>query len=136
MNMSNTINRNICHELDLDWVMSTQANQSAIERRAATLGTRRSVKKEFQAAWLARAISCIDLTTLSGDDTEGACEDYAPKRGTHCGPIWRNPWVWIRLQLVRSAFITKWFLLLLLPCQKAKSLSQRYQLDFQRAFHR
>ena len=71
MNISNTIDRNICHELDLDWVMSTQANQSAIERRAATLGTRRSVKKEFQAAWLARAISCIDLTTLSGDDTEG-----------------------------------------------------------------
>jgi len=70
MNISNTINRNTCHELDLDWVMSTQANQSAIERRAATLGTRRSVKKEFQAAWLARAISCIDLTTLSGDDTE------------------------------------------------------------------
>ena len=70
MNISNTTNRNICHELDLDWVMAAQANQSAIERRAATLGTRRSVKKEFQAAWLARAISCIDLTTLSGDDTE------------------------------------------------------------------
>ena len=70
MNISNTTNRNICHELDLDWVMAAQANQSAIERRAATLGTRRSVKKEFQAAWLTRAISCIDLTTLSGDDTE------------------------------------------------------------------
>ena len=70
MNISNTINRNICHDLDLDWVMSAKANQSAIERRAATLGTRRSVKKQFQAAWLLRAISCIDLTTLSGDDTE------------------------------------------------------------------
>jgi deoxyribose-phosphate aldolase len=56
-------------DLDLSWVKSAQANQSAIERRAATLGTRRSVKKEYQAAWLLRAIQCIDLTTLSGDDT-------------------------------------------------------------------
>lgn len=56
--------------LDLDWVSSVQANTSAIERRAATLPGRRSIKKDFQAAWLARAVSCIDLTTLSGDDTE------------------------------------------------------------------
>jgi len=48
-----------------------QANTSAIERRAATLPGRRSVKKEFQAAWLLKAITCIDLTTLSGDDTPG-----------------------------------------------------------------
>ncbi|AVO39717.1 deoxyribose-phosphate aldolase [Pukyongiella litopenaei] len=57
--------------LDLDWVRGAQANTSAIERRAATLPGRRSVKKAFQAAWLLRAITCIDLTTLSGDDTEG-----------------------------------------------------------------
>ena len=57
--------------LDLDWVASAQANTSAIERRAKTLPGRRSVKKEFQAAWLCKAISCIDLTTLSGDDSEG-----------------------------------------------------------------
>ncbi|MBH1974087.1 MAG: deoxyribose-phosphate aldolase [Rhodobacteraceae bacterium] len=57
--------------LDLDWVAGVQANTSAIERRAAGLGGRRSVKKEFQAAWLLKAISLIDLTTLSGDDTEG-----------------------------------------------------------------
>lgn len=50
--------------------MSAQANQSAIERRASTLGSRRSVKKDFQAAWLLKSVSCIDLTTLSGDDTE------------------------------------------------------------------
>ena len=56
--------------LDLDWVRSVQANTSAIERRAATLPGRRSIKKAHQAAWLARAITCIDLTTLSGDDTE------------------------------------------------------------------
>ncbi len=57
--------------LDLDWVRSARANRSAIERRAATLGTRRTVKKEWQVAWLLRAITCIDLTTLSGDDTPG-----------------------------------------------------------------
>lgn len=57
--------------LDLDWVASVQANTSAIERRAATLPGRRSVKKDYQAAWLLKAVSCIDLTTLSGDDTEG-----------------------------------------------------------------
>ena len=61
--------RNPGVELDLDWALGVQANQSAIERRAATLGTRRSVKKDYQAAWLLRAITCIDLTTLSGDDT-------------------------------------------------------------------
>ena len=57
--------------LDLDWIARVQANTSAIERRAATLPGRRSVKKDYQAAWLARAITCIDLTTLSGDDTPG-----------------------------------------------------------------
>ena len=63
--------RNPGFDLDLDWVMSAQANTSAIERRCATLPGRRSVKKDHQAAWLLRAITCIDLTTLSGDDTEG-----------------------------------------------------------------
>lgn len=62
--------RNPGMALDMDWVLSMQANTSAIERRAATLPARRSVKKDYQAAWLLRAISCIDLTTLSGDDTE------------------------------------------------------------------
>jgi deoxyribose-phosphate aldolase len=57
--------------LDLDWVARVQANTSAIERRAATLPGRRSVKKAYQAAWLARAITLIDLTTLAGDDTPG-----------------------------------------------------------------
>jgi len=55
--------------LDMQWVRSVQANTSAIERRAATLPGRRSVKKEYQAAWLLRALTCIDLTTLAGDDT-------------------------------------------------------------------
>ena len=57
--------------LDLDWVMAARVNRSAVERRVATLPARRSVKKDWQAAWLLRAITCIDLTTLSGDDTPG-----------------------------------------------------------------
>jgi deoxyribose-phosphate aldolase len=56
-------------ELNLDWVDAVQVNTSAVERRAATIGTRRTVKKEWQAAWLLRAIACMDLTTLSGDDS-------------------------------------------------------------------
>ncbi|MCY4300718.1 MAG: deoxyribose-phosphate aldolase [Aestuariivita sp.] len=56
--------------LDIPWVRSIQSNRSAIERRAATLPARRTVKKDWQAAWNLKAISCIDLTTLSGDDTE------------------------------------------------------------------
>ena len=62
--------RNKVIPLDLSWVKSVQANKSAIERRAATLPGRRSVKKDYQAAWLCKAISLMDLTTLSGDDTE------------------------------------------------------------------
>jgi deoxyribose-phosphate aldolase len=56
--------------LNLDWVESVRVNTSAVERRAATLVTRRTVKKDWQIAWLLRAISCMDLTTLSGDDTD------------------------------------------------------------------
>ena len=52
-----------------DWFENVGVNASAVERRAATLTTRRSVKKEYQAAWLVKAMTCIDLTTLSGDDT-------------------------------------------------------------------
>ncbi len=75
-------NRNEGCELDVDWVMSQSANTSAIERRAATLGTRRSIKKAHQAAWLLKAISCIDLTTLSGDDTAGRVKRLCAK-GIH-----------------------------------------------------
>ena len=63
--------RNPGMSLDLDWVAGVQANTSAIERRIAALPGRRSVKKDWQAAWLCRAISLIDLTTLAGDDTAG-----------------------------------------------------------------
>src|SRR5258708_20630360 len=55
--------------LNLDWIENARVNTSAVERRAQTLVTRRTVKKDWQVAWLLRAISCMDLTTLSGDDT-------------------------------------------------------------------
>jgi len=63
--------RNPGTPLDLDAVRSIHVNRSAVERRAATIPTRRTVKKEWQAAWLLRAITLIDLTTLAGDDTPG-----------------------------------------------------------------
>ncbi len=61
--------RNPGVRLDPSWFESVGVNTSAVERRAATLTTRRSVKKEYQAAWLVKALTCIDLTTLAGDDT-------------------------------------------------------------------
>jgi deoxyribose-phosphate aldolase len=57
--------------LDLEWVERTHINRSAVERRTRTLPGRRSIKKTWQAAWLLRAVTCIDLTTLAGDDTPG-----------------------------------------------------------------
>lgn len=63
--------RNPGLELDMDWLRAVQANTSAIERRAASLGARRSLKKDHQAAWMLKAVTCIDLTTLAGDDTPG-----------------------------------------------------------------
>src|SRR5919106_1024565 len=63
--------RNPGTPLELDWVREVRVNTSAAERRAATLPKRRTVKKDWQAAWYLRAITCIDLTTLQGDDTPG-----------------------------------------------------------------
>ena len=63
--------RNPGTALDLALVRSTRINRSAVERRVATLPARRTVKKDWQAAWLLRVITCMDLTTLSGDDTVG-----------------------------------------------------------------
>lgn len=62
-----------------DWFDRYVVNLSATERRAATLPARRTVKKEWQAAWLLRAITCIDLTTLAGDDTEGRVKRLCAK---------------------------------------------------------
>jgi len=69
--MASTNHRNPGTPLDLDWVYDARVNRSAVERRTATLPGRRSIKKEWQAAWLLRAVTCIDLTTLAGDDTPG-----------------------------------------------------------------
>jgi deoxyribose-phosphate aldolase len=63
--------RNPGTTLDLSLLSRLRVNRSAVERRAATLGGRRTVKKEWQAAWLLKAVSCLDLTTLAGDDTPG-----------------------------------------------------------------
>ena len=71
--------RNTGIELDLDWISSIQANTSAIERRASSIASRRSIKKQHQAAWLLQAVKCIDLTTLSGDDTNGRVKRLCAK---------------------------------------------------------
>jgi len=73
------VERNPGMPLDLDVVRAVRVNRSAVERRAATIPTRRTVKKEWQAAWLLRAITLIDLTTLSGDDTPGTVRRLCAK---------------------------------------------------------
>ncbi|AIE85637.1 deoxyribose-phosphate aldolase [Fimbriimonas ginsengisoli] len=73
------LQRNPGIPLDLDWVDSIRVNRSAAERRAATLPARRTVKKKYQAAWLLRAIACMDLTTLGGDDTPGTVRRLCAK---------------------------------------------------------
>lgn len=55
--------------LALDLIRDVRVNTSAVERRTASFGKRRTVKKEWQVAWLLRAITLMDLTTLQGDDT-------------------------------------------------------------------
>ncbi len=71
--------RNSGMPLRANEIASIRVNRSAVERRAATIPARRTVKREYQAAWLLRAISCIDLTTLSGDDTPGTVERLCAK---------------------------------------------------------
>jgi len=77
--MNSTHKRNPGMPLDLDWIAGAHINKSAVERRVETLSKRRTVKKEWQAAWLLRAITCIDLTTLSGDDTLGRVKRLCAK---------------------------------------------------------
>ncbi len=73
------VERNPGVPLDLDWVESVRVNRSAVERRTASLAGRRTVKKAHQAAWLLRAIACMDLTTLGGDDTPGTVQRLCAK---------------------------------------------------------
>ncbi|HET9466613.1 MAG TPA: deoxyribose-phosphate aldolase [Gemmatimonadales bacterium] len=71
--------RNPGMPLELEWVEEVRVNRSAVERRTATLRTRRTVKKEWQAAWLLRAVTLMDLTTLAGDDTPGRVQRLCAK---------------------------------------------------------
>lgn len=80
------VERNPGCPLNLDWVASVQLNTSAAERRADTLPKRRSVKKAWQAAWLLKAISLIDLTTLAGDDTAERVKRLCRKARTPVRP--------------------------------------------------
>jgi deoxyribose-phosphate aldolase len=73
------IERNPGTEFNPDTLGRIRINRSAVERRAATIGTRRTAKKEYQAAWLLRAVTCIDLTTLAGDDTPGRVKRLCQK---------------------------------------------------------
>ena len=66
-------------KLDIDWINNIRVNLSAVERRTSTLTKRRTVKKEYQVAWLLRSISLLDLTTLEGDDTLGKVEKLCAK---------------------------------------------------------
>ena len=77
--------------LELDWLRDVRINRSALERRSATIGRRRTVKRAWQAAWLLRAVTLIDLTTLSGDDTPGTVRRLCAKA--------RRP---VRLDLLES----------------------------------
>jgi len=77
--MAATHERNPGIPLDEGWVNRSRVNKSAVDRRTETLPKRRTVKKDWQAAWLLRAITCIDLTTLSGDDTPGNVQRLCAK---------------------------------------------------------
>ena len=74
--------RNAIQPFDLAWVMDAKMNKSGIDRRCAEFGTRRSIKKNWQAAWLLRAVTNVDLTTLAGDDTPGKVDRMCAKAVT------------------------------------------------------
>jgi deoxyribose-phosphate aldolase len=71
--------RNPGTALNIDWLEGLNVNFSAVERRTSTLLGRRTVKKQWQAAWLLKAVACMDLTTLSGDDTPGRVKRLCAK---------------------------------------------------------
>lgn len=79
MTHNSAFKRNEAVGLDLGWVNRLKVNRNAADRRAASLANRRTVKKEYQAAWLVKALQCIDLTTLAGDDTPGRVERLCMK---------------------------------------------------------
>ena len=71
--------KKISFDLDFKWIDDVQINLSAVERRTVSLTKRRTVKKEYQAAWLLKSITLLDLTTLSGDDTFGKVDRLCQK---------------------------------------------------------
>lgn len=79
MTHNSAFKRNEAVGLDLGWVNQLKVNRNAADRRAASLANRRTVKKEYQAAWLVKVLQCIDLTTLAGDDTPGRVERLCMK---------------------------------------------------------
>lgn len=78
MTQRNSLNKNI-FELDINWINEVQINLSAVERRTSSLTKRRTVKKDFQVAWLLKAVTMLDLTTLNGDDTFGKVDRLCQK---------------------------------------------------------
>lgn len=76
---NHTETANLGVPLDMSWLDLLRVNRSAIERRVATFPARRSVKRDAQAGWLLKAITCMDLTTLNGDDTAGRVERLCGK---------------------------------------------------------
>ena len=79
INHQSEVKRNTGVSLDASWFDQHQVNTSAAERRAISLSARRSVKKEYQAAFLVKALQCMDLTTLAGDDTQGRVQRLCAK---------------------------------------------------------
>jgi deoxyribose-phosphate aldolase len=71
--------RNEGRPFEMDWIDGVRVNLAAAERRIASLPGRRTVKNEAQAAWLIKAITCLDLTTLNGDDTAGRVKRLCAK---------------------------------------------------------
>ena len=78
MTQQNLLNNNV-FELDINWINDVQINLSAVERRTSSLTKRRTVKKDFQVAWLLKAVTMLDLTTLNGDDTFGKVDRLCQK---------------------------------------------------------
>jgi deoxyribose-phosphate aldolase len=102
--------RNPGVSLDLGWIGATRVNRSAVERRVDSLVRRRSIKKDWQAAWLLRALSCIDLTTLAGDDTPGNVRRLAAKARTPVRADLLRAWAWSPMPSASlpSASTTPW----------------------------
>ena len=73
------LSKKIFFDLDFKWIDDVQINLSAVERRTISLTKRRTVKKEYQAAWLLKSITLLDLTTLNGDDTFGKVDRLCQK---------------------------------------------------------